>query len=279
MEIWRLKKLIQMSFLRRIKSLSIVIERVPMKNMLFLFVGFSIIGKAQNPPQGLQKEINFKIKGTGLKNIIVDIGIGSEPGAGNCCTRINPNTIFNFFGKLGDGIYDGNTRRLITKIHQGMDGTTIDLSKFYPMKGNNQDEKIRELERKIATMEGKTIPVPQELPSPSSDVDTRTLGKFQFSKMEYDFGTIKSGQIIEHVFNFVNTGQAPLVISNITSSCVCAVPDWTKTSVQPGKMGFVKVVFNSTNKNGAQSPTVTIQANTDPAITRLSMRGSVVLKK
>lgn len=271
-----------MSFLGRISRLSIVIERVPMKNMLFLFfllVGFSIIGKAQNSSLGFQKEINFKIKGTGLKNIIVDIGIGSEPGAGNCCTRISPNTIFNFFGKVGDGIYDGNTRRLITKIHQGMDGTTIDLSKFYPMKGNDQHEKIKELERKIAAMEDKTIPIPQELPPSSSNGDPKILGEFKFSKMDYNFGTIKSGQIIEHVFNFVNTGHAPLVISNITSSCGCAIPDWTKTSVQPGKTGFVKVIYNSTNKNGAQSPTVTIQANTEPAVTRLRMSGSVIYQK
>jgi hypothetical protein len=96
--------------------------------------------------------------------------------------------------------------------------------------------------------------------------------------MTYDFGTINEGQVIERVFNFTNNGQAPLVISNITASCGCTSPDWTKAPVQPGKTGFVKVVFNSAAKSGAQSPTVTIQANTNPAVTRLSMSGSVTPK-
>jgi hypothetical protein len=96
--------------------------------------------------------------------------------------------------------------------------------------------------------------------------------------MEYDFGTISEGKVIEKIFNFTNNGQAPLVISNITASCGCTSPDWTKSPVQPGETGFVKVVFNSAAKSGAQSPTVTIQANTNPTVTRLSMRGSVTPK-
>jgi hypothetical protein len=96
--------------------------------------------------------------------------------------------------------------------------------------------------------------------------------------MEHDFGTISEGKVVEKIFNFTNNGQAPLVISNITASCGCTSPDWTKSPVQPGETGFVKVVFNSAAKSGAQSPTVTIQANTNPTVTRLSMRGSVTPK-
>jgi hypothetical protein len=96
--------------------------------------------------------------------------------------------------------------------------------------------------------------------------------------MEYDFGNINEGQIIEHEFSFVNSGQAPLVISNITASCGCTTPDWTKTPIKPGEEGYVKVVFNSTSKRGAQAPTVSIQANTNPTVTRLRMKGAVTPK-
>jgi len=246
--------------------------------IFYFFLGFSIMALSQNSPPVPPREINFKIKGTGLKNIIVDIGIGNAPGSGNCCTRISPNTIFDFFGKVGDGIYDGNTRSLITKIHQGMDGSTIDLSKFYPMKGNDQDERIRELERKIAAMDGSNLPVP-DMAQTATNADPSTLGSFQFSEIEYDFGTINEGKVVEKIFNFTNKGHAPLVISNITASCGCISPGWTKVPVQPGKTGFVKVVFDSTNKNGSQSPSVTIQANTNPTVTRLSLRGSVIYQK
>ena len=143
---------------------------------------------------------------------------------------------------------------------------------------DDQAEKIKALEEKIAAMEGTNTPVPADMAQTATAADPSTLGAFQFAEMEYDFGTIQEGKVVERVFNFTNNGQAPLVISNITASCGCTSPDWTKSPVQPGETGFVKVVFNSAAKSGAQSPTVTIQANTNPSVTRLSMRGSVTPK-
>lgn len=143
---------------------------------------------------------------------------------------------------------------------------------------DDQAEKIKALEEKIASMEGANTPVPADMSQTATDADPSTLGAFQFSEMEYDFGTIQEGKVIERVFNFTNNGQAPLVISNITASCGCTSPDWTKTPVKPGETGFVKVIFNSAAKSGSQSPTVTIQANTNPSVTRLRMTGSVTPK-
>ena len=145
----------------------------------------------------------------------------------------------------------------------------------------SESEKIKALEEKLDSLQKSQAAVPvgsPELAQTTTNADPSTLGVFQFSEMEYDFGTIQEGKVIERVFNFTNNGQAPLVISNITASCGCTSPDWTKAPVQPGETGFVKVVFNSAAKSGAQSPTVTIQANTNPSVTRLSMRGSVTPK-
>lgn len=96
-----------------------------------------------------------------------------------------------------------------------------------------------------------------------------------FKETEYDFGTIKQGAVVDHVFQFTNTGKAPLIIESASASCGCTAPDWTKTPVAPGETGEVKVVFNSTGKFGQQSPTVTIRANTEPNIVRVSMKGTV----
>lgn len=140
-------------------------------------------------------------------------------------------------------------------------------------KKDDQAAKIAELEQKLAKLEAAN-PIPANVTT-VENADPSTLGAFQFSEMEYDFGTIEEGKVIEHLFKFKNEGQAPLVISNITASCGCTSPDWTKTPVKPGEEGFVKVVFNSAAKAGAQSPTVTIQANTNPNVTRLRMKGNV----
>lgn len=145
-------------------------------------------------------------------------------------------------------------------------------------KKDDQSDKIAALEEKLAKLEAAQ---PAAVPSNVAnvvDADPSTLGQFGFSEMEYDFGTINEGKVIEHLFKFTNEGQAPLVISNITASCGCTSPDWTKTPVKPGEEGFVKVVFNSTAKTGTQAPTVTIQANTNPNVTRLRLKGNVTPK-
>ena len=143
---------------------------------------------------------------------------------------------------------------------------------------NDQESKIQALEEKIAQLENQSTAVTPVNAQTATTADPSTLGAFQFAEMEYDFGTINEGQVVEHLFNFTNNGQAPLVISNITASCGCTSPDWTKTPVKPGETGFVKVVFNSAAKSGSQAPTVTIQANTNPTVTRLRMKGSVTPK-
>ncbi|MBN3521505.1 DUF1573 domain-containing protein [Algoriphagus lutimaris] len=143
---------------------------------------------------------------------------------------------------------------------------------------SDQDAKIKALEDKIAALETSNTSVTPVNAQASQAADPSTLGQFQFAEMEYEFGDINEGQIIEHQFNFTNTGEAPLVISNITASCGCTTPDWTKTPIKPGEEGYVKVVFNSTSKRGAQAPTVSIQANTNPTVTRLRMKGTVTPK-
>lgn len=77
------------------------------------------------------ERVNFKIKGTGSKNIAVTIGIGSQPGSGACCSGVSPFTTASFVGNVGDVVYDGKTRRVITKIYSEMNGTTIDLAQYY----------------------------------------------------------------------------------------------------------------------------------------------------
>ncbi|GAA4470676.1 hypothetical protein GCM10023189_59770 [Nibrella saemangeumensis] len=88
----------------------------------------------------------------------------------------------------------------------------------------------------------------------------------------YDFGTITEGDTVEHVFKFVNTGDIPLIINNITASCGCTMPEWPREPIAPGAESSIKVRFNSRSKRGEQYKTVSIFANTDPAITDLQFR-------
>ncbi|MBL7814400.1 MAG: DUF1573 domain-containing protein [Saprospiraceae bacterium] len=80
-------------------------------------------------------------------------------------------------------------------------------------------------------------------PPPPVNV-TGGIPAMKFDKKTIDFGKIKTGDKPEVVYNFTNTGNAPLDI-DIVSGCDCTELEWTRTTVQPGEKGFVKAVFNS----------------------------------
>ncbi len=98
---------------------------------------------------------------------------------------------------------------------------------------------------------------------------------FEFDKMEHDFGDIDEGDKVNTVFSFKNTGNEPLIISSAKGSCGCTVPKWPKEPIPPGASGEIQVEFNSKNKPGKQTKTVTIHANTDPNPTRLTIKAQV----
>lgn len=97
----------------------------------------------------------------------------------------------------------------------------------------------------------------------------------KFDQSEYDFGKVKEGEMVKHVYKFTNTGKEPLIINNAKGSCGCTVPQWPKEPIAPGATGEIQVEFNSKGKPGNQTKTVTITANTDPNPTHLTIKGMV----
>ena len=85
----------------------------------------------------------------------------------------------------------------------------------------------------------------------------------EFVESEHDFGEIEKGKGVETVFNYKNTGVAPLVITNIGTSCGCTVPkDWSREPLAPGGTGKFTVKYNGSGK-GAVSKSITVTANTE----------------
>ena len=81
-----------------------------------------------------------------------------------------------------------------------------------------------------------------------------------FAEMEHNYGTIVKGGDGNCEFTFTNTGDEPLVLSNVRASCGCTTPSWTQKPVMPGKTGSIKVRYN-TNNVGGFTKTVTITSN------------------
>ncbi|MBL7845221.1 MAG: DUF1573 domain-containing protein [Cyclobacteriaceae bacterium] len=82
-----------------------------------------------------------------------------------------------------------------------------------------------------------------------------------FEKSTHDFGDIYQGDNVEHVYKFTNTGNEPLIISNIQVTCGCTAPSWPKNPIPPGGKGEIKIGFNSAGKMGRQNKTVTVVSN------------------
>jgi Protein of unknown function (DUF1573) len=82
-----------------------------------------------------------------------------------------------------------------------------------------------------------------------------------FAKSKHDFGTIKEGEVVKHTFTFKNTGNQPLIISDVRVTCGCTTPDWTRTPVAPGQTGYIIAQFNSTGKPGQNNKVITVVSN------------------
>jgi len=88
------------------------------------------------------------------------------------------------------------------------------------------------------------------------------LPEFLFKKgVTFDMEDVPEGPVATHVFEFTNAGKAPLVIADITSSCGCAVADWTKEPVLPGKKGIVSVQYMTNGRVGPFSKDLFIRSN------------------
>ncbi|WP_044173447.1 DUF1573 domain-containing protein [Flectobacillus major] len=106
-----------------------------------------------------------------------------------------------------------------------------------------------------------------------------TADRFPVMKVDtqfVDLGTITEGDSVFHTYKFRNTGNMPLVISNVSTSCGCTTPSYSTEPVMPGDQGFIKVKFNSKNKEGKVNKTITAYANTTPSDNTFSFKVEVI---
>ena len=96
-----------------------------------------------------------------------------------------------------------------------------------------------------------------------------------FDKTEHDFGTLLQGEVVTYSFHFTNTGNAPLLISNVNTSCGCTVADFSREPINPGTDGHIKASYDSKGHHGFQTRTLTVVSNTNPNQTILRMKGTV----
>ncbi|GGG52656.1 hypothetical protein GCM10011414_22770 [Croceivirga lutea] len=101
------------------------------------------------------------------------------------------------------------------------------------------------------------------------------VAKIEFKSETIDYGEIEKGSNGVRVFEFTNTGEAPLVISNVKSSCGCTIPKKPEAPIAPGETGEIEVKYD-TKRVGPIRKTVTVTSNADTPTKILKIKGTVM---
>lgn len=98
--------------------------------------------------------------------------------------------------------------------------------------------------------------------------------KITFKNDTVDYGTIAKGSDGVRVFEFTNTGDAPLIITNVKSSCGCTVPKKPEGPIAPGASSSIEVKYD-TQRVGPIRKTITVTSNASEPMVALKIKGEV----
>lgn len=101
-----------------------------------------------------------------------------------------------------------------------------------------------------------------------------------WQKSSFDFGDIYQGDKVNHTFKFTNTGNLPLVITNVEVTCGCTTPKgWGRDPITPGSEGEITVAFDSSGKFGKQNKVITVTSNSLGTTNQVMITANVLEKK
>jgi Protein of unknown function (DUF1573) len=90
-----------------------------------------------------------------------------------------------------------------------------------------------------------------------------------------DFGKVKEGDTLSHIFKISNTGNEPLIIYKTSGSCDCVAAVVTKEMIPPGKQVDITAYFNTKGRKGPQNRTLELTCNTEPAQLLITLKAEV----
>jgi hypothetical protein len=100
----------------------------------------------------------------------------------------------------------------------------------------------------------------------------------KFKTEVVDYGTITQNSDGTRLFSFTNTGDAPLLITNVKTSCGCTVPSYSKAAILPGETGELNIKYD-TKRLGAFTKTVTVTSNSEGGNKILKIKGHISAAK
>ncbi len=96
----------------------------------------------------------------------------------------------------------------------------------------------------------------------------------EFDTLSHSYGEIIFSSDGEFEFVFTNTGEAPLIVSHVKSTCGCTVPEWSKEPIIAGKKGSIRVIYD-THRVGAFAKSIYVYSNAENGVIKLMISGKV----
>lgn len=106
-------------------------------------------------------------------------------------------------------------------------------------------------------------------------ISVQAQAKIEFKTEVIDYGEVKLGSDGVRVFEFTNTGQSPLVITEVNSTCGCTIPEKPEQPIGPGQSGQIKVKYD-TQILGPIRKTITVYSNAEVPAKSVKIKGRVV---
>ncbi|MDR2835383.1 MAG: DUF1573 domain-containing protein [Bacteroidales bacterium] len=111
----------------------------------------------------------------------------------------------------------------------------------------------------------------------STIINTISQPIISWEKTKHDFGTFKEETGLQTVvFNFTNTGNKPLVLTEVKPSCGCTATTYSQEPIQPGAKGYVNATFDPKNRPNEFIKNINVTSNTEKPTTILTIEGKVI---
>ncbi len=105
------------------------------------------------------------------------------------------------------------------------------------------------------------------------------VAEFSIKEPLFKFPKTNEGPIVEHTYIFTNTGNAPLIIQDYLVACTCTEVFYSKEPIMPGKIGEIKIKFDTKGKYYLQDRIVTLILNTKKKSAKLRFKIYVIPKE
>lgn len=92
--------------------------------------------------------------------------------------------------------------------------------------------------------------------------NSQNAGKVEWLDRQITTGNVPFGQAVSREFRFKNISSENLMILQVKSTCHCTVTEWDRNPVGPGKIGTIKVTYDS-QKEGDFYRIVSVTTNFD----------------